>query len=40
MHSIGANEAFAASTEDSPRPLLRIEGLIRSDAVHPHSKDT
>jgi putrescine transport system ATP-binding protein len=29
MHSDGANEAFAASTEGSPRPLLRIEGLTR-----------
>jgi putrescine transport system ATP-binding protein len=29
MHSVGANEAFAASTEGSPRPLLRVEGLTK-----------
>jgi putrescine transport system ATP-binding protein len=29
MHSVGANQAFAASTEGSPRSLLRIEGLTK-----------
>jgi putrescine transport system ATP-binding protein len=29
MHSVVANKAFAASTEGSPRPLLRIDGLTK-----------
>ncbi len=29
MHSAGANQAFTSTTEGSPRPLLRIEGLTR-----------